>query len=60
MTTAQTDAALLEAEILLAAVTELREYLAAGTVSDTVRDELATDLQAGAAALATFAQAVAA
>jgi hypothetical protein len=60
MTKAQIDAALAEAQVVLAAITELGERLEANAVDDAVRDELATDLWAGAAKLASFAGAVAA
>ncbi len=60
MTKAQIDAALAEAQVVLAAITELGERLDANAVSDDVRDELATDLLYGASALASFAAAVAA
>lgn len=60
MTKAQIDAALAEAQVVLAAITELGERLEANAVSDDIRDELATDLWTGAAALASFASAVAA
>lgn len=60
MTKAQIDAALAEAHVVLAAITELGERLDANAVSDDVRDELATDLLYGASALASFAAAVAA
>ena len=60
MTTAQADAALAEAQLLLATITELRERIEADAVDDDVRDELATDLFTGAAAMAKLAAAVAA
>jgi hypothetical protein len=60
MTKAQIDAALAEAQVVLAAITELGERLEANAVSDDVRDELATELFTGAAAMARFASAVAA
>jgi hypothetical protein len=60
MTKTQIDAALAEAQVVLAAITELGERLEANAVSDDVRDELATDLLYGASALASFAAAVAA
>jgi hypothetical protein len=60
MTTAQADAALVEAQILLATITELRERIEAGAFDDDVRAELATDLFTGAAAMAKLGSEVAA
>lgn len=60
MTKDQIDAALAEAQLVLAAITELGERLEADAVSDDIRDELAADLWSGAARLATFAGALAA
>jgi hypothetical protein len=60
MTKTQIDQALAEAQVVLAAITELGERLEANAVSDDVRDELAGDLLYGASALASFAAAVAA
>jgi hypothetical protein len=60
MTQAQIREALAEAQIVLAAITELGERIAAGAVDDGTRDELATDLYFGAARLAAFAGQVAA
>lgn len=60
MTKAQIDAAAEAVAVVLAAITELGERLEADAVNDDVRDEIATDLWTGAAALASFAGAVAA
>lgn len=58
MTKAQADAALEQAQLLLAAITEIGERIEAGNINDDVRDELATELWTGAAALSSFAAAV--
>ncbi|RIX26483.1 hypothetical protein [Amnibacterium setariae] len=61
MTTAQADAALDEAQLLIiASLQELIERLDAGLLDEDARAELATDLFTGAAAVARLAQAVAA
>lgn len=61
MTTAQADAALTEAQLLIiASLQELIERLDAGLLDEDARAELATDLFTGAAAMAKIASVVAA